>query len=136
MEFEKEYNQICLKNKLQTNLKYYLLGSNNTYNLLYRFINLLKNKYNNDSIIINQLEELNQHIYNYVFSKEKLLVEDWIFNWNNEILLNDLNNFADTSRNYKIEEQIKELQKEINILKEITLQQNPYIVKIDENTNK
>ena len=102
MEFEKEYNQICLKNKLQTNLKYYLLGSNNTYNLLYRFINLLKNKYNNDSIIINQLEELNQHIYNYVFSKEKLLVEDWIFNWNNEILLNDLNNFADTSRNYKI----------------------------------
>ena len=136
MELEKEYNLICLKNKLQTNLKYYLLGSNNTYNLLYRFINLLKNKYNNDSIIINQLEELNQHIYNYVFSKEKLLVEDWIFNWNNEILLNDLNNFADTSRNYKIEEQIKELQKEINILKEITLQQNPYIVKIDENTNK
>jgi hypothetical protein len=136
MELEKEYNQICLKNKLQTNLKYYLLGSNNNYNLLYRFINLLKNKYNNDSIIINQLEELNQHIYNYSFSKEKLIVEDWIFNWNNEILLNDLNNFADTSRNYKIEEQIKELQKEINILKEITLQQNPYIVKIDENTNK
>lgn len=136
MGFEKEYNQICLKNKLQTNLKYYLLSSNNTYNLLYRFINLLKNKYNTDSIIINQLEELNQHIYNYGFSKEKLLVEDWIFNWNNEILLNDLNNFADTSRNYKIEEQIKDLQKEINILKEITLQQNPYIVKIDENTNK
>jgi hypothetical protein len=35
-----------------------------------------------------------------------------------------------------LEEQIRDLQKQINELKEINLQQNPYIERIDENTNK
>jgi hypothetical protein len=42
---------------------------------------------------------------------------------------------VDTSRNYELEEQIKDLQKQINEIKEINLQQNPYIERIDENTN-
>ena len=46
-----------------------------------------------------------------------------------------MNSFVDTSRNYELEEQIKDLQKQINEIKEINLQQNPYIERIDENTN-
>lgn len=38
MELQEEYQLLCIKNKLQTNLKYYLLGSNKSYDLLYRAI--------------------------------------------------------------------------------------------------
>ncbi len=131
MELSEDYHLLCLKNKLQTNLKYYLLGSNQSYNLLLRVLEILKIKYNT-SVSYNELEQLRQNIHNYVFSKEVLHVEDWIVNWNNKQLINDLNNFVDISRNYDLEEQIKNLQKQINEIKEINLQQNPYIERIDE----
>ncbi len=135
MELAQEYNTLCLKNKLQTNLKFYLLGANKPYNLLGRAIDILKIKYN-DSDTFNELEQLRQNIHNYVFSTDFLRVEDWIVNWNNNKLMSDLNNFVDTSRNHELEEQLKEIQKQFNELKEINLQQNPYIERIDENTNK
>jgi len=131
MELSEEYHLLCLKNKLQTNLKYYLLGSNQSYHLLLRVLEILKIKYNT-SVSYNELEQLRQNIHNYVFSKEVLRVEDWIVNWNNKRLIHDLNKFVDISRNYELEEQIKDLQKQINEIKEINLQQNPYIERIDE----
>jgi ATP-dependent Lon protease len=131
MELTKEYHTLCLKNKLQTNLKYYLLGANKPYHLLGRVIEILKIKYNEPDTF-NELERLRQNIHNYVFSLELLRVEDWIVNWKNKQLINELNNFVDTSRNYELEEQIKDLQKQLNEIKEINLQQNPYIERIDE----
>lgn len=131
MELTEEYHTLCLKNKLQTNLKYHLLGANKPYHLLGRVIEILKIKYN-ELDTFNELERLRQNIHNYVFSTEKLLVEDWIVNWRNKQLINELNNFVDTSRNYELEEQIKDLQKQINEIKEINLLQNPYIERIDE----
>ncbi len=131
MELSEEYHLLCLKNKLQTNLKYYLFGSNQSYHLLLRVLEILKIKYNT-SVSYNELEQLRQNIHNYVFSKEVLRVEDWIVNWNNKRLIHDLNKFVDISRNYELEEQIKDLQKQINEIKEINLQQNPYIERIDE----
>ena len=65
MELSEEYHTICLKNKLQTNLKYYLLGSNKSYHLLYRVIDILKTKYNTNVDNINELERLKQSITNY-----------------------------------------------------------------------
>jgi hypothetical protein len=136
MELNEEYHRICLKNKLQTNLKYYLLGANKSYNLLYRVIEILKNKYSNDVNLVNDLERLRQSITNYTFGNEILRVEDWIINWNNELLINDLNNFADTSRNYEMEEQIKDLQKQLYEVKEINIEQNKRLELIEERVNK
>jgi len=133
-QINSELELLCLKNKLQTNLKYHLLGANKPYNLLGRCIEILKIKYN-EPYAFNELEQLKQNIHNYVFSLELLRVEDWIVNWKNKQLINELNNFVDTSRNYELEEQIKDLQKQLNEIKEINLQQNPYIERIDENTN-
>ena len=45
-----------------------------------------------------------------VFSLEVLRIKDW----KNKQLINELNNFVDTSRNYGLEEQINEI-KDINI---------------------
>lgn len=136
MELSEEYHTICLKNKLQTNLKYYLLGSNKSYHLLYRVIDILKTKYNTNVDNINELERLKQSITNYSLGQEILRVEDWLVNWKNKSIIYDLTRFVDTNRNYELEEQIRDLQKQINELKEINLQQNPYIERIDENTNK
>jgi hypothetical protein len=136
MELSEEYHSICLKNKLQTNLKYYLLGSNKSYHLLYRVIDILKTKYNTNVDNINELERLKQSITNYSLGQEILRVEDWLVNWKNKSTIYDLTRFVDTNRNYELEEQIRDLQKQINELKEINLQQNPYIERIDENTNK
>ena len=132
----KEYQTICVKNKLQSNLKYYLLGAIKSFHLLHRVLEILKIKYNDNIDIINDLEILRQNITNYTLGNEILRVEDWIINWNNDLLINDLNNFVDTSRNYEMEKQITNLQKQINELKEISLHQNLYIERIDENTNK
>ena len=120
---------LCLKNKLQINLKYYLLGSNKPYHLLGRALDILKLKYNTPD---NEVEILRQNIHNYVFSLEVLRVEDWIVNWKNKQLINELNNFVDTSRNYELEEQIKELQKQINEIKEMNITQNKIMEVIDE----
>ena len=136
MELSEEYHSICLKNKLQTNLKYYLLGSNKSYHLLYCVIDILKTKYNTNVDNINELERLKQSITNYSLGQEILRVEDWLVNWKNKSIIYDLTRFVDTNRNYELEEQIRDLQKQINELKEINLQQNPYIERIDENTNK
>ncbi len=81
------------------------------------------------------MERLRQNINFYASGQELLRPENWIFNWNNKCIITDVNSFVDTSRNYELEEQIKYLQKQINEIKEINLQQNPYIERIDENTN-
>ena len=73
---------------------------------------------------------------NYSLGQELLRVEDWLVNWKNKSIIYDLICFVDTSRNYELEEQIMDLQKQINELKEINLHQNTYIERIDENTNK
>jgi hypothetical protein len=131
---DNELKLLGLKNKLQTNLKYHLLGSSKTYFLLHKVIGILKIKYNENIDIINDLDKLKQNIDNYSFGFELLRVEDWIVNWNNSKLINDLNKFVDISRNYELEEQIINLQKQIYEVKEINLNQNPYIERIDENT--
>ena len=134
MEFKEKYHEICLKNKLQTNLKYYLLGSNKPYNLLYQAIDLLKTKYN-DTISVNHLNYLQQHVDNYICSNESLHVEEWVFNWNNISFIQDVNNFVDTSRNYEIEQKIHELQQSVEELKEINLGQNITMKTIEDNTS-
>jgi hypothetical protein len=131
MDLNEEYHTLCLKNKLLTNLKCYLLGSNKSYQMLYRIIQILINKYETH---IDELLRLREHIINYSLNTETLKLEDWLVNWKNKSIIYDLLCFVDTSRVYELEEQIKDLQKQINELKEINLQQNPYIERIDENT--
>jgi hypothetical protein len=128
MELTEEYQLLCLKNKLQTNLKYYLLGTNKPYITLYRIIDLLKNKHTG---YMKDLEILNQNITSYANGQE-MRVEDWLFNWNNKYVITELNNFVDISRNYELEEQIKDLQKQINEVKEINIEQNKRIEIIEE----
>ena len=134
-QINKELELLGLKNKLQTNLKLYLETSTKPYVSLDLYINTLKFKYKESIDIINALETLRQNINFYASGQELLRPENWIFNWNNKCIITDVNSFVDTSRNYKLEEQIKDLQKQINEIKEINLQQNPYIERIDENTN-
>ena len=130
-QINSELELLSLKNKLQTNLKYHLLGANKPYHLLGRVIDILKIKYNEPDTF-NELEQLRQNIHNYVFSLEVLRVEDWIVNWKNKQLIIELNNFVDISRNYELEEQIKDLQKQINEIKEMNITQNKIMEVIDE----
>jgi uncharacterized protein YydD (DUF2326 family) len=54
-------------------------------------------------------------------------------------LKNELNNFFDTTRNYELEENINSLQKQINEIRSINIEQNNRIEIIEEevkNTNK
>lgn len=92
-------------------------------------MDILKVKYNTPD---NEVEMLKQNIHNYVFSLEVLRVEDWIVNWKNKQLIIELNNFVDISRNYELEEQINDLQKQINEIKETNITQNKIMEVIDE----
>jgi len=80
---DNELQLLGLKNKLQTNLKYYLLGSSKPYILLDNVIKLLKIKYDENMVTINDLDKLKQNIDKYSFGFELLKVEDWIVNWTN-----------------------------------------------------
>jgi hypothetical protein len=130
---QENLNILCLKNKLQTNLKLYLEKYNKPFNTLEMYINTLKTKYNKN---INDIELFLQNIRSYT---KDMRVEDWIFNWNNKCLINELNNFFDTTRNYELEEKINSLQKQINEIRLINIEQNNKIEIIEEevkNTNK
>ena len=130
---QENLNILCLKNKLQTNLKLYLEKYNKPFNSLEMYINELKTKYNNN---INDIDRLIHNVRSYT---KEMRVEDWIFNWNNKCLINDLNNFFDTTRNYELEENINSLQKQINEIRLINIEQNNRIEIIEEevkNTNK
>jgi hypothetical protein len=130
---QENLNILCLKNKLQTNLKLYLEKYNKPFNSLEMYINELKTKYNNN---INDIDRLIHNVRSYT---KEMRVEDWIFNWNNKCLINELNNFFDTTRNYELEENINSLQKQINEIRLINIEQNNRIEIIEEevkNTNK
>lgn len=130
---QENLNILCLKNKLQTNLKLYLEKYNKPFNSLEMYINELKSKY------INNINDIDRLIHNVRSYTKDVRVEDWIFNWNNKCLINELNNFFDTTRNYELEEKINSLQKQINEIRLINIEQNNKIEIIEEevkNTNK
>lgn len=148
-----DFETICLKNKLQNNLQKYLENSHNSYTILQEGIESLKRTYSNNTIIINQLNQLRSQLYN-LRSSRHLNVEDLTWNWD-KILMIDINKIVDTSGNHELERQNRNLerqnitlesqlrelqeqninlQKQIVEIKEINLQQNLLLEQIYENT--
>jgi hypothetical protein len=113
MYYEIGQRTLCLKNKLQTSLKNYLMNFD-TYNLLLRFIQTLHNRY--EICDDNDLQRLTDNIIFYSSQtppRSKPRVDDWLCNWKNEKMMDEFMRFVDTTGTYDIEKKIIDVQKKI-----------------------
>jgi len=131
MELNKESKLLCLKNKLISKLKTYLLENNNSYTELYVFIESVKNQYTKENNIddANVLEYLRSCISSYA-TRNRFNVSDWLFNIQNPRVLNDLLSFLDIDliKFNELEEKIQDIQSQLDEIKQI-------ILRINENTS-
>jgi hypothetical protein len=138
MELNKESKLLCLKNKLISKLKTYLLENNNSYTELYVFIESVKNQYTKENNIddANVLEYLRSCISSYA-TRNRFNVSDWLFNIQNPRVLNDLLSFLDVDliKFNELEEKIQDIQSQLDEIKQINIYQNSYILRINENTS-
>jgi len=138
MELNKESKLLCLKNKLISKLKTYLLENNNSYTELYVFIESVKNQYTKENNIddANVLEYLRSCISSYA-TRNRFNVSDWLFNIQNPRVLNDLLSFLDIDliKFNELEEKIQDIQSQLDEIKQINIYQNSYILRINENTS-
>ena len=120
MELNKESKLLCLKNKLISKLKTYLLENNNSYTELYVFIESVKNQYTKENNIddANVLEYLRSCISSYA-TRNRFNVSDWLFNIQNPRVLNDLLSFLDVDliKFNELEEKIQDIQSQLDEIK-------------------
>jgi len=120
MELNKESKLLCLKNKLISKLKTYLLENNNSYTELYVFIESVKNQYTKENNIddANVLEYLRSCISSYA-TRNRFNVSDWLFNIQNPRVLNDLLSFLDIDliKFNELEEKIQYIQSQLDEIK-------------------
>jgi hypothetical protein len=120
MELNKESKLLCLKNKLISKLKTYLLENNNSYTELYVFIESVKNQYTKENNIddANVLEYLRSCISSYA-TRNRFNVSDWLFNIQNPRVLNDLLSFLDIDliKFNELEEKIQDIQSQLDEIK-------------------
>lgn len=120
MELNKESKLLCLKNKLISKLKTYLLENNNSYTELYVFIESVKNQYTKENNIddANVLEYLRSCISHYA-TRNRFNVSDWLFNIQNPRVLNDLLSFLDIDliKFNELEEKIQDIQSQLDEIK-------------------
>ena len=136
-QINKELELFGLKNKLLITLKYYLFNTPQMeLSCFYRILELLKQKYTdaNDFNFLEQGIRCNLQNYNNNLKSAISNMSSYIYNNNNEYLLRDLLNSIDTGINYRLEYRQDNLEQLIIEHTNITLQQNPYIERIDENT--
>ena len=136
-QINKELELLGLKNKLLITLKYYLFNTPQMeLSCFYRILELLKQKYTdaNDFNFLEQGIRCNLQNYNNNLKSAISNMSSYIYNNNNEYLLRDLLNSIDTGINYRLEYRQDNLEQLIIEHTNITLQQNPYIERIDENT--
>ena len=137
---------IILKNKLHFNLKNYLETSHNSYTTLNEGIEILNKNCTNDNdgiIRKNLLEYFRQQLIKfrsnpYLSSNIYLRVEDLTWNWDKTLMF-DINKLVDTSGNdeaiINLQKQLNELQRQISEIRQINLEQNPVLERIEENTS-
>ena len=109
-------------------------GANITY--FENFVkNKLKTKYYEQYLFIDKLlQELQLFERNHDINKVNFFMMNiCINNLNNEMLIRDLLNYVDMTRNYELEERIKNLEKDVVELKNINIEQS---VKINENSEQ
>lgn len=131
--FDNRFKILNLKQKLQYHFRIFSSGPDITNNIFYLFLTDLKVKYN-DNNSIEFIERITNNLHN-LSSSNKYKVDDFmrnicINNLNNEMLIRDLLNYVDMTRNYELEERIKNLEKDVVELKNINIEQS---VKINEN---
>ena len=122
-----------LKQKLEYHFRLFSYTPEITNNNFYLFLSDLKVKYNNNINSIEFIERITNNLHNLSSSNE-YKVNDFmrnicINNLNNEMLIRDLLNYVDMTRNYEFEQKIENLQKDVVELKNINLEQS---IRLDE----
>jgi len=104
-QINKELELLGLKNKLLITLKYYLFNTPQMeLSCFYRILELLKQKYTdaNDFNFVEQGIRCNLQNYNNNLKLAISNMSSYIYNCNNEYLLNDLLNSIDTGINCQL----------------------------------
>jgi|688.fasta_scaffold167842_2 hypothetical protein len=135
-EIDKELELWGLKIKLIMSLKYYLINTSNTeLTCFYRVLDLLKQKYGdaNDLNFIEQGIRCNIQNYSNTIINAINNISSYIHNCNNNALLKDILNSITTGINHKFRQE--QLERLIIEHKNITLEQNNFLERIEEKTN-
>ena len=133
IQIHDELELMRLKIKLSSTLKYYVLNSSHSeMNLLYRVLEILKQKYRDDPSVYNFIEQgIRCNLQN---NNNRLInissISSYIYNCSDVSVLNDLLNCIDTGVSYVRQENIERLLIENQI---ITLEQNNSLGRIEEN---
>ena len=133
---DKELQLWALKIKLIMSLKYYLINTSNTeLSCFYRVLDLLKEKYSdaNDFNFIEQGIRCNIQNYSNTIINAINNISSYIHNCNNESLLIDILNSITTGINHNFRQE--QLERLIIENTNITLEQNNFLERIEENTN-
>jgi len=128
-----------LKQKLEHHFRLFSSTPEITNNNFYLFLSDLKVKYKNDINSIGFIERITNNLHN-LYSPSEYKVNDFmrnicINNLNSEMLIRDLLNYVDMTRNYDFEEKIENLQKDVVELKNINLEQSIRLDEISERVN-
>jgi hypothetical protein len=137
-QINKELGLLRLKNKLLITLKYYLFNVTQTdLYCFYRILELLKQKYT-DSTDYNFIEQgirvnLQNYNNNLTFAISNMSL--FIYNYNNEELLNDFLNSIDTGINFQLSTQQELLAKLITENTNITTETGNEVLCLREDIN-
>ena len=130
---EQENNLYFLRGKLEHHFKNFLSSGSNLTHFENFIKNVLEKQYSDDgdrAFISRLLQELQQFEFNNYENKIVMSMRNiCINNLNNEMLIRDLLNYVDMTRNYEFEEKIENLQKDVVELKNINLEQS---IRLDE----
>jgi hypothetical protein len=138
LQINKELEILRLKNKLLITIKYYIINTSQIeLSCFYRVLDLLELKYTdiNDHNFIEQ--GIRNNISNYNKNIIYLLsnIASHIYNCKNEYLLIDLLNSIDTGINFKLINHHEKLEKMLIENINISLEQNNFLERIEENTS-
>ena len=133
-QIDKELQLWGLKIKLIMTLKYYLINaSSSELSCFYKVLDLLKQKYSDDFNFIEQGIRCNIQNCNNTIIIAINNISSYINNSKNEPLLKDILNSISTGINHKFRQE--QLERLIIENTNITLEQNNYLERIEENIN-
>ena len=129
------------KNQLETYLKNFLQNTSD-YTNFNNFLFQLKNKYNDQVIhrfinnITNNLHILRvQNVTQSVINNFVSLIYINDLQIDQEVFIKDLIQFLNPSSIDELKQRIEKLEKDVNEIRDICINQNPVLVRIDENTS-
>jgi hypothetical protein len=131
---------INLKEKLSTQLKLFCCNKKSIdFALFNSYLDTQKIKYQTNNDILQFLNNITNHLNNLISNINDESVNNFISllyinELNNKHFIKELLKFVNTAKYYELEDRIEKLEKEIIEIKNISLSQNLYLERIDENT--